>query len=280
MKNVIIVGNGEIAVRCTQILQQHAHILSVSPDPKDPGSDTWQPSFLGYAEREQLPVHRTKLRASLEWLRSSAPDFLFSFQCAELLTKDVIASARHGVINLHFSPLPRYRGCFPGAWSILNGETQMGVTLHYIDEGIDTGDIIAQRLFPISATDTAQTLFQACIHHGALLFQEHCVSILEERNARTPQKNEDYTYYGRNTIDFSQRTVDWNQPTEHLYNWMRAFSFPPHQWPLCEHGEIIHVERRMLFPIQAPGTVIDRSGTILTIATLDGALSIHLKPQS
>ncbi|UPA22498.1 methionyl-tRNA formyltransferase [Candidatus Peribacteria bacterium] len=280
MKTAIIAGNGDIAIRCTQILQQHAHILAVSPDPKDTGTATWQPSFAAYAESQNLPLHRTKLRESLDWLKNSKPDFLFSFQCAELLTKEVIESATYGVINLHFSPLPRYRGCFPGAWSLLNGETEMGVTLHYIDEGIDTGDIIAQKIFPIQPADTAKDVYLSCIEHGTQLFSEHCLPVLEQKNTRTPQKNEDYTYYGRNTIHFSEKTVQWNQPTERLYNWIRAFTFPPLQWPVCEFGSIVHAERRMLYPVQSPGTVISRSDNTLTVATLDGALYIHVEPEA
>jgi methionyl-tRNA formyltransferase len=262
------------------LLAGKADVISVVPDFDDDGSGGWRGSVFHHAKELGWPVRRDKLNtpASIQWLREQHLDFIFSFQYYEILRQPIHSAAKNGTINLHFAPLPRYRGCSPIAWAVMNGEREMGVTLHYIDDGIDTGDIIAQRFFPIPLAFNARNLFEQCIEEGAILFEETLPAILARTNARTPQDPDRATYYGMHAIDFRKRRIDWHRPTEILFHWIRAFAFPPLQF--AETGKagqnvpIAQTERRLLRPTQEPGTVIQLTDKEILVATLDGALAI------
>jgi methionyl-tRNA formyltransferase len=278
---VLVCGNGNAAIGCIKaLLNLNAEICGVLPDKNDGGTDGWQRSVVKYAHDHDIPVRQKSLKIpeTILWIGEQKPDFIFSCQYYEIIPSELLIAQKFDVINLHFSPLPRYRGCFPGAWSIMNGEQTAGVTLHYIDEGIDTGDIIGQKIFTIEPVDNARTLYEKSVEHGISLFKEHLPLIFARTNKRVPQDGTSATYYGRNSIDFSQKRINWNQPTEKVFNWIRAFTFPPMQYPETTDGvnvlRVAKTERRLLKPLQKPGTVVTGNETGILVATLDGALLI------
>ena len=280
-RRAMVCGKGRIAIRCTDLLLEHGmEVVGVVPDYNDDGEDDWKGSLLHHAQRRGLQIRREKLttEASAIWLREADLEFIFSFQYYEILRAPVFTAARSGTINLHFAPLPRYRGCYPVAWSLINGERQMGITLHYIDGGIDTGDVIAQRFFPIAITQNARDLFERCIEEGADLFRDTLPAILAGTNPRIAQDDSSATYYGMRSLDFRRREIDWAQPTEKLFDWVRAFAFPPLQFAeMTANAQVFRVartERRLLRPLRRPGTVVDVSAEGVLVSTLDGALLI------
>jgi methionyl-tRNA formyltransferase len=278
---ILLCGRGSIAIRCLdELLKQDADVAWVVPDIHDDGNDGWRGSLLKHATGKNIPVYQRKLNTpeAAEWFAGQNIDLLLSCQYPDILRASILTAAAKGAINLHFAPLPRYRGCYPIPWTIINGEREMGISLHYIDEGIDTGDIVGQRFFPVRKEDTARTLFDRCIDEGVLLFREYLPSILAGTNPRTPQDNALATYYSRDSIDFSKRTIDWQQPAEKLFNWIRAFIFPPLQWPETTHkGAVLrvgNVEHASIRPEHAPGTVIACDEHGMTVAAIDGALRL------
>lgn len=124
---------------------------------------------IAYTGRPELDC-RPMLRGTFVPV-GSACDFGVSIGGSHIFTPDEIARARCGIANLHFAPLPQYRGRYSAGHALRNGETWFGVTLHYVDAGIDTGPIIAERLFRIQyrevdalraeAFDVGLALFEA-----------------------------------------------------------------------------------------------------------------------
>jgi methionyl-tRNA formyltransferase len=104
-----------------------------------------------YQGRPELDI-RAKLALGTVCFTSVRPDLGVSIGGSHIYTPAEIAAARFGIVNLHFAPLPQYRGRYSAGHAIANGDAYFGVTLHYVDEGIDTGPTIAQRLFPIEPT--------------------------------------------------------------------------------------------------------------------------------
>ena len=235
-KRIIVLGNNTIAVECLKHLltQNTVEVVAVGPDFSDLGEDSWQKSLRKAAQESNLNI-LNKLNFTepnfLEKIISLKPDFIFSFQCRKILTKELIDIPKYGVINLHFAMLPKYGGCYPISWALLNGEKTAGVTLHYIDEGIDTGDIIAQKPVDIKDDETARELFDKCTDFGLELFKKELQNILELKNRRIPQDNEKALYYPKGSLNFKENRVDWNKNCIQLYNWIRAFIFPPFQYP-------------------------------------------------
>jgi methionyl-tRNA formyltransferase len=105
-------------------------------------------------------------------------DVGFSVVGTRIFKPHEIAAVPFGIINLHLAPLPKYRGRYSFTHAIVAGDTRFGVTLHYIDEGMDTGPVIAERIFSIKPTDTAWALYLRAQREGTALFRETAPRII------------------------------------------------------------------------------------------------------
>ena len=150
-------------------------------------------------------------------------DIGFSLNYIFLIPKEIFQTVPRGVVNLHGSLLPLYRGRTPHVWAIINGENETGVTAHLIDEGCDTGPVILQRKISINQKDTGQCL----LNKFKIIYPEivHEVLDLAKKNQLPLRKqSEKGTFYGKRTPMDGQ--ICWNQKTKTIYNWIRAQSFP------------------------------------------------------
>ncbi|HEY4184092.1 MAG TPA: formyltransferase family protein [Polyangia bacterium] len=141
-----------------------------------------------------------------------------------------------GVVNLHPSLLPYNRGQYPNVWSILDG-TPAGVTFHYIDPGVDTGDIIAQRQVEVEPVDTGETLYRKLERAGLDLFREAWVPFREGRNPRLPQSGMAGTSH--RTADVAavdEIDLDRTYTGRALLDLLRARTFPPYRGAYFRSG--------------------------------------------
>lgn len=133
--------------------------------------------------------------------------------------------------NIHFSLLPEYKGVYTSAWPILNGEEYTGVTLHKIDNGIDTGNIIDKKKITIGEDTTSQQLYNLYIENGTEVVLKNIQNILENKVEDTPQSSNKSTYYSKKSIDYANLKIDLNKTAYEIHNQIRAFSFPAFQLP-------------------------------------------------
>lgn len=161
---------------------------------------------VAYAGRDELKPCRWLLEKSVTRIVSppiSRPvDLGISAAGTHIFSREEIAFARCGIVNLHLAPLPEYRGRYSATHAILNREELYGVALHYVDEGIDTGPIIAEHRFPISPTVTAAELRARALIEGARLFALHLPDLLVaavcgESVWAFPQDESRASYYDR-----------------------------------------------------------------------------------
>jgi len=237
---VLVLGKNNIAIECTKVLlnDNGVQLVGCCPNNSDEGKDGWQKSFLKYCISNSIQTfkfNQIKSSNSLKVLRELELDFIFSFQYDKIISREVINIPRCGAINLHYSPLPKYRGVSPIAWALINGEEEYGVTLHYIDPGIDTGDIISQKTFEITSIKSARELYDKCENVGKTLFETSLESILKGHNKQIPQNNSKAVYYPMGSINFDACDIKFNKSTFMLYNWLRAYIFHPFQYPIFEH---------------------------------------------
>ncbi len=151
-----------------------------------------------------------------------APDLIVTAAYGQILPKTVLDLPRLGCINVHGSLLPRYRGGAPIQRSIINGETVTGVTLMYMAEGLDTGDMIAKVEVPITDEDTAGSMFDKLSIAGANLLLEWLPNIAGGPVTRTPQLEDDATYAPNLTRD--DEKLDWHQSARELFNRVRGLN--------------------------------------------------------
>jgi methionyl-tRNA formyltransferase len=225
---IIVFAYHTIGYRCLkELLDRGEEVSTVVTHEDDPSEDVWFESVANLAQTSGLPVLSPKAPNTPTFIRhigTLQPDLILSFYYRRLLSRELLAIPRLGGINLHGSLLPKYRGRAPVNWVLVNGETQTGVTLHYMSEQADAGDIIAQRPVDIAFEDTALTLFERVAQAAVELFRETFPLIKAGSAPRIPQDPAQATYFGGRTPDDGR--IDWDLPALRLYNLVRAVTTP------------------------------------------------------
>jgi len=146
-----------------------------------------------------------------------------------ILSKDFIDIFKAGIVNLHPSYLPYNRGQYPNVWSIVE-DTPAGVTLHYIDKGIDTGNVIAQQQVHVKWTDTGESLYKKLEHVSVKLFSENWPRIRREKEPRVSQSTVTGTYHSTEDVQkIDEINLDREYAARDLINIIRARTFPPYK---------------------------------------------------
>ena len=233
------------------------------PTRGDDGVDDWQPSLRRAAADRSIEI------VSLDWVMAQ-PDLVFvSIEYDRILRVAGFASRR--LFNLHFSLLPKYRGCNTAIWPILNGELEHGVTLHEIDAGIDSGPIVAQRAFPIEHM-TSRQLYGRCLEAGAELVLEWLPRLLSGDYVTTPQDEAVATHYPRAALDYGLKEIDLDEPAAIVMRRIRAFTFPEYQHPTFGGRPIVGAESENGH-LPARGSPIHS----VFVAAADGGIRLHLQ---
>jgi len=169
-------------------------------------------------------------------IKALRPDLGLSVLFGHILKREFLDIFPHGCLNLHPSFLPYNRGQYPNVWSIVEG-TPSGVTMHYIDEEVDTGDIIAQKEVSVQPTDTGESLYRKLEEMSIDLFCTTWPSVVAGKAQRTPQKREAGTYHRTRDVDAIDKIdLDRQYTARHLINILRARTFPLHKGACLDVG--------------------------------------------
>lgn len=160
----------------------------------------------------------------LENLRSRNPDIILVWSYPMILPASVLAVPRWGSLNLHMGLLPEYRGAHTLQWAIVNGEHETGVTLHYMDEGVDTGPMLARARIPIGSDDDVVSVLRACRAAGRELLLRGWPHFSRQRLRARPQDESRARYYPRRTRNDDR--IDWHRSAERIRNLVRATARP------------------------------------------------------
>lgn len=170
-----------------------------------------------------IPVYcYDKIRVEgVEDMKSLAPDIMVTCAFGQILSKEILDIPKLGVINVHASLLPKYRGASPVHFAVLNGEKETGVTIMKTDEGIDTGDMILSEKINIFSDETTGELFERLSILGADLLIKALGLISDGKAIYTPQDNAIATT--TKMIKKEMAKIDWNETAENIVNRVRAF---------------------------------------------------------
>ena len=169
---------------------------------------------------------RAAIAPFLDEVRRLKPDLFLVWSYSMILPQALIDLPRLGAVNVHGGLLPEYRGGHVMNWALINGETETGVTLHFVDAGIDTGPIIAQRRFPITPTDDAASVHRNLMTTGQELLTSSWAAIADGSAPRVPQDESRALYYPMRSADDGR--IDWTQSNVAIGNVVRALVAP---WP-------------------------------------------------
>jgi methionyl-tRNA formyltransferase len=230
--HLVLCGKGRIAASALSWAVHHVATQGLPtqvlacPNGDDRGYDTWQASLVRAAD--QLGVRRVRL-ADVEPEPSLV---LISLEYDRIIRVARFASGR--LFNIHFSALPAYRGVYTSIWPLLRGEREAGVTLHYMDPGVDTGAVVSQRRFAVPGYLTARQLYELFSDEGLALFREWLPVLLRTVPDGTPQSEEGASSFNRDSLDLRQREIDLAQSAERVCAFVRAYTFPEYQLPTLD----------------------------------------------
>jgi len=268
---------------CVGLEALHRHgfeVAAVVTHRDDPDEEVWWQSVVERARSRAIPVHFAarsdpKTPAFAEQVGSYRPDFIFSFYFRYMLPEAVLRLAPRGALNLHGSLLPRYRGRAPVNWVLVNGETETGVSLHYMVARPDAGDLVGQERVEIAFEDTARTLYGK-LEKAAERLLDRTLPLLREGSAPSVAMNlTEGSYFGRRTPEDGR--FDWTWPALRIYNLIRAVTHPYpgafttwagrklFVWWALPHARRVEA---------APGTVVGVTPEGIEVATGDGVLLV------
>lgn len=173
------------------------------------------------------------------------------------------------LFNIHFSKLPEYKGQYTSCWPILNNENETGVTLHLIDDGIDTGAIIDQLKFPIDFNETARSLYLKYVAKGTELVIKNIENLLRNNYVSTPQGYINSSFFGIKSINYSNLSVDYNKTAFQIGQQIRAFSFREYQLPKFNNYEIEYFKILETKSYKKPSFIIKEEYTHFHVSTVD-----------
>ncbi|HMG25858.1 MAG TPA: formyltransferase [Acidimicrobiia bacterium] len=224
----VVFGYHDIGVACLEeMLAAGDDVALVVTHADRPDENVWWRSVRELADKHGLrclvdpDLGSPDLAAQV---RALAPDFIFSFMFRQLLPGQLLEIPRLGALNLHPSALPRYRGRSPINWVLARGEAETGVTLHYMVEKPDRGDIVMQRCFPIAQIDTALTLHRRATDEARLLFRDAYPLLREQRAPRIEQDATQASYFGGRKPE--DGAINWAWPARRIYDLVRAVTHP------------------------------------------------------
>jgi methionyl-tRNA formyltransferase len=274
---IVFFGYSEVGYRGLELLlRRKANVVAVISHQDDPKENQWFRSVPKLAAQHGIPLHTPEQLKASEWLpvfeQELKPDLIFSFYYRHMIPTKLLAGARLGAFNMHGSYLPFYRGRAPVNWAVLNGETFIGATLHYMVREPDAGDIVDQEKVPIGPRETSSEVMAKVTEACVTVLDRQLDNLLAGTAPRVPQDHSQATYFtGRKPED---GRIDWAWPTARIFNLIRAVTrpYPGAFTELPGRGRITVWWAEPCAGQGIPGTILSESP--LRIATGDGALEI------
>jgi methionyl-tRNA formyltransferase len=276
---LVFLGTPAFAVPSLERLAAgHAVLAAITqPDrPRGRGQREAPSAVKEAALRLGIPVHqpeRVRRLEAVEWLRSLAPDVMVIVGYGQIVPQSVIDIAPLGIVNVHSSLLPKYRGAAPVPWAIARGETRTGVTTMRIDAGLDTGDILLAKETEIGPEETAVELNARLAALGADLLIETLEGL--EAGRIVPRKQDAAQATFAPLLKKEDGLVDWREAAPSIHNRVRGMQ----PWPgACTvfRGQTLHIWRAAVGQASQPAL----PGSLLclkplTVACGGGALELR-----
>ncbi len=229
---ILFMGTPDFAVPCLkELINSNYEIATVitQPDrPKGRGQKLMPPPVKEEAVKHNIEVLQPERIRDTQFIKQISelnPDIIVVVAFGQILPKAILDIPKYGCINVHASLLPRYRGAAPINWCIINGEKTTGITTMYMDEGLDTGDIILKREIPILNSENAQQLHDKLSILGATLLVETIDQLIKGTSVRISQDHNQSTYAPM--LSKTLGKIDWGMNSLSIKNLIRGVT----PWP-------------------------------------------------
>jgi methionyl-tRNA formyltransferase len=280
---IVFFGTPQFAVPTLEALLASRHrvpLVVTQPDKRrDRGQKVTDAPVKAAARAHNVEVFQPeRLRAPevVETLRQQSPDLAVVAAYGKLISKELLSVPRFGMLNVHASLLPKYRGAAPVHRAIINGEVETGVTIMQMVEALDAGDMLGKSSRAIGPDETSEQLEQALAQDGAGLLLE----VLDQLEAGTlradPQNGSLSTYAPR--LRKEEGVIDWTQSSRRIHDRVRGLYPWPHAYSYLDGARLIicKTEVRLKADTTAvqPGTILDVTRDAIEVATGDGRITL------
>ena len=262
----LLQGSDTLTIQCGAMVIEAGHAVS--------GVVTRDGRVRDWAKDNGLPVFASgaEYAGDVDWLLSIAN--------TDVIPESVLAKASKGAINFHDGPLPRYAGLNAPVWALMNGEDTHGITWHVIEGGIDEGRIVAQRMFDVSADDTALTLNAKCFSAAIECFDEVLSALAAGLPNASTQDLSQRSYFGLHDRPFAGAVLDFDQPASDIVRTVRALYHGDYRNPVSVPklliGDRVVLARKaeLADGDGEAGTVLSADTKSVTIAAGTGAVRL------
>lgn len=229
---IVFMGTPDLSVPALEAVFDAGHeVIAVvtQPDkPKGRGKAVLMTPVKEKAISLGIPVYqpvKARDEAFVQILRDLNPDVMVVIAFGQILPESILEIPAYGCINIHVSLLPKYRGASPLQWAVLDGETESGVTTMMMDAGIDTGDILDQKVIPLDPKETYGSIYDKLSMAGGALIVSTLEKIEKGTIVRTPQKDEEATHTKK--ITKAMGDIDWTMEATIIERLIRGLN----PWP-------------------------------------------------
>lgn len=267
---IAFMGTPDFSVECLKALVNSKHeIVGVFCQPDKPvgrKQELKMPDVKVEALKHDLPIFQpTTLRngKGVEILSEIKPDLVIVVAYGKILPADFLKFPKYGCINIHASILPKYRGASPIHRSVLNGDSETGVTSMQMDEGVDTGDILLVKKIPIGINDTTLEMFEKLSVLGAQVLIE-TIDLLEKGELK-PIKQDDSKATHAGMLSKEEGLVDWSESAFSIHNKIRGLYSWPGAFTKLE-GKTLKLQKAVLSDKKGnniPGEIVCADGKII-----------------
>lgn len=278
---VLFIGTGDIGLPSLHwLLHTTKHeLVGVITQPDKPVGRKQvltPPAVKVRAVEAGVPVAQPpKIRHAVDVVQSFAADVAVVVAYGQILPRAVLDTPRLGCLNIHASLLPRYRGAAPIQAAIQHGDRETGVTIMFMDEGLDTGDILLTRSVAVAPDETGDSLHAKLAQQAPWALEEALDLLASGQPPRRPQNHHEATHVGKLTRQHGR--IDWSRPAAELERLIRAFTSWPGTFCLLNEAQLkihraaAHGDTELERP---PGTVIRADATGIVVSCGQGELNL------
>lgn len=229
---IVFMGTPDFSVNALENIVKAGHdVVGVITQPDKPKGRGGKMQYTPVKEKalelglDVYQPQRVKEPEFIEKLKEMNPDAIVVIAFGQILPKEILDMPKYGCINVHASLLPKYRGAAPIQWAVIDGEKETGVTTMYMNEGLDTGDIIDKVVVPIDKKETGGSLFDKLAIEGGKLILKTLIELENGTAVRTPQDDSKSNYAGM--INKQLGKIDFNKSANEIERLIRGLN----PWP-------------------------------------------------
>ena len=278
---IIFMGTPDFAVGTLRSLAEAGHEITLvvsQPDkPKGRGHAMVPTSVKVVAEELGIPVFQpVKIREAKDVLEKTEADVCVVAAFGQIIPASILHMKKYGFINVHASLLPKYRGAAPIQWAVIDGEKESGVTIMQMDEGLDTGDMLAKAIVPLDEKETGGSLFDKLSEAGGRLCVETLAKL--EKGEITPEKQGESPTAYASMLDKKMGNIDWNKSAVVIERLVRGLNPWPSAYTHLD-GKTLKIWACDVLPQSASkgesGEILEVTKDAIHVQTGDGILVLR-----